>query len=159
MLTEVKKEKKEDDILDSIADNLMLVFPIIHKVLLKVDPPDLSTEFRLSRLHIGILASIQYHKMSSSEIAKKFIIPKPQMTHLINLMGNANMIEKKTNKQDKRVTDLSLTPKGLKILKQCDEFYKSNVKEKLSSLNKEDIEALSVSLINLIKIGNMLVPR
>jgi DNA-binding MarR family transcriptional regulator len=158
MSSKISVNNQENDITNKIADNLMLVLPIIHKILLKVDPPNLSTKFRISRLHIGILASIHHHKMLSSEIARKFIISKPQITYLINLMTDAGMIKKRTNKRDKRITDLSLTSKGIGILTKCEDFYKNNVKEKLSSLNKDDLEALSASLVKLIEIGRILTP-
>jgi hypothetical protein len=75
----------QNDTLDTIVENLFYVLPIIHKRLLKIDPPDVSRDIRLSRLHLGIMGMLNNEGcLPISEAAKKFIIAKPQMTHLIN---------------------------------------------------------------------------
>jgi DNA-binding MarR family transcriptional regulator len=132
--------------LDNIVENLLYILPVFHKKFLKIDISDLCRDIHMSRLHLAILETIYHEKAPISEVAKKFLISKPQMTHLVNQLVTAKMVEKKNNPKDRRVTDVTLTEKGLKTMKQCDEFLKKNLKCQLSFLNQDDQDALALSI-------------
>jgi DNA-binding MarR family transcriptional regulator len=139
--------------IDSIVENLFYAFPIIHKKLMKIDPPQVICDIRLSRLHIGILAVLTENTCPISEIADTFLIPKPQMTYLIDQMVKAGLVERSINAQDRRAKDIILTSKGKEIFRQCDEHIKNNVKEMLSSLTEKELSELAESLSKLREIG------
>jgi hypothetical protein len=73
--------------IDNIVENLFYALPVIHKRLMKIDPPDIRCGIHLSRLHIGIMAFLSENAAPISEVADTFLVPRPQMTYLINLMG------------------------------------------------------------------------
>jgi DNA-binding MarR family transcriptional regulator len=99
--------------LDKIIENLFYVLPIIHKKLLKIEPQDVVPNFNLSRIQIGILAILNDENgLPISEIAKKLLIPKPQMTRLINNLVKSGMAQRQPDLQDRRVVKIVLTPKG-----------------------------------------------
>jgi DNA-binding MarR family transcriptional regulator len=136
----------ENNNLDNIVENLLYILPIFHKKFLKIDVSNFCRDIHMSRLHLGILETIYHEKQPISEVAKKFLISKPQMTHLINQLVIAKMVEKKNNPKDRRVTDVTLTEKGLKTMTQCDEFLKKNLKCQLSFLNPDDQNSLAFSI-------------
>ena len=141
--------------LDTVIENLFFVLPIIHKKLLKVEPPDISQDIHLSRLHVGILGVLGVeNRLPISEIAKRFLIAKPQMTLLINQLINAGMVERQSNTKDRRITDITLTEKGKTIFKQCEDFLQANFREQLSFLSEKELEDLSLSLLKLREIGS-----
>ena len=144
----------DNNILDTIIENLFYVLPVIHKKLLNVDPLNVSCEIHLSRLHVGILATLKENTMSISEIAKKKFISKPQMTHIINQLFSAGMVERQSNTNDRRVTNITLTQKGKETFEQFDEFLKTNVRKQLSYLTEKELEGLSLSLLKLREIGS-----
>jgi DNA-binding MarR family transcriptional regulator len=128
---------KTGTIIDNIVENLFYALPIIHKKLMRIDPPDLNCGIRISRLHVGVLARLSEDKVSLSEIANTFLIPNPQMTYLIDRMVEAGLVERIPSKQDRRVINLALTPKGQETFKQCDRYIKNNVRDMLSGLTPE----------------------
>jgi DNA-binding MarR family transcriptional regulator len=144
---------------DTIVDNLFYVIPILHKKLMKLDPPDIVPTLHLSRLHLGILATLSESTLSSSEIARDFLIPKPQMTYLLHQMAEAGLIERQPNHIDHRVTNLTLTLKGREIFRQCAEGLKNSVRTKLSYLNDKELEEISAALIKLKEIGARLTEK
>jgi DNA-binding MarR family transcriptional regulator len=143
----------ENKTIDTIIENLFYVLPIIHKKLLKIDPPDISPEIRLSHLHVAIMATISESKLPISEIAKKFLIPKPRMTLLINQLVKAGIVERKMSTIDRRITDISLSEKGKVVFRKCDDYLKANAKEKLSYLSGTELEELSLLLSKLRRLG------
>jgi len=88
-----------------------------------------------------------------SEIANKLSVPKPQMTPLINHLVEIGMIERRPHMNDRRIREIALTEKGLKMLLLCEESLVSNIRKKLSHLDREDLKVLSVSLEKLRDIG------
>jgi DNA-binding MarR family transcriptional regulator len=140
--------------LDSITENLLYIIPILHKKILKIDTATLSCDLNLSRLHIGILGLIHENKtIPISEIAKQCLVPKPQMTLLINQLVKSAMVERHPNTRDRRVSDITLTPKGRAVLKCSVQLLETNIKEKLSYLDEGELEDLSHILIRLRNLG------
>ncbi|MFA5308335.1 MAG: MarR family transcriptional regulator [Dehalococcoidales bacterium] len=147
------------DTIENIVENLFYAIPVIHKKLMKIDPPDIEGDIHISRLHIGIMALLNENILPISEIANTFLIPKPQMTYLLNQMVKAGLVEKAANINDRRITDVILTPKGKETFKRCDEFLKNNVRIMLAYLTEKELEELAVSLSKLKEIGPKLGSR
>jgi MarR family transcriptional regulator, organic hydroperoxide resistance regulator len=120
---------------------------------MKISPPDLDCGVRLSRLHIGIMAMLNDSSSPISEIANTFFVPNSQMTYLIDQMVSAGLVERTKNVRDRRVKDIVLSPRGMEIFKQCDEYLKANMKNMLSDLSEKELTELAESLIKLRKIG------
>jgi DNA-binding MarR family transcriptional regulator len=146
----------KNNTVDNIVENLLNVLPIIEKKLLKIDSLYVNCEIRLSRLHVGIMGTIYHEQLPISGIAKKFLIPKPQMTLLINHLVDAGIVTRTPNKDDRRVTDLMLTEKGNAILKRCDKYLKNNVKKQLYHFSETEVEELALSLKKLREVGTVL---
>ena len=139
--------------IDNIVENLFYALPVIHKKLMKINPPDMNCGLRISRLHIGIMAMLSENTCPISEIANTFFIPNPQMTYLIDQMVKAGLVERTINAQDRRVKDIVLSSKGKEIFRQCDQYLKNNVKNMLSALNERELVELAESLTKLREIG------
>lgn len=139
---------------DTIIENLLFVLPILHKKLLKIEPQDIRPSFSLSRLHLGILAILDStNGPPISEIAEKLLIPRPQMTRLINHLVEAGLAERRQNSSDKRVTNISLTQSGKAALKQCEHILKNKARQQLSYLSEKELEELSQVLAKLRELG------
>jgi DNA-binding MarR family transcriptional regulator len=139
--------------IDAIVENLFYAIPVIHKRLMRIDPPNLNCGIRLSRLHVGTLAMLHEGSSSISEIANTFLIPKPQMSYLIERMTEAGLLERNPSTSDRRVTRVTLTPKGEETFRQCDRYLKNNVRDMLAGLSAKELEEFSESLIKLKEIG------
>ena len=149
----------ENNTLDNIVENLFYVLPIIHKKILKINPSDIIKDVHMSRLHVGIMWGLQQEILPISEIAKRFLISKPQMTLLVNQLVLAGMVKRQPNINDRRIIDIKLTDKGKTVLRQCEENLRNNIKEIFSNLNEMDQEELSLSLKKLRVIGSKLESR
>jgi DNA-binding MarR family transcriptional regulator len=144
----------ENTTLDNIIDSLFYILPLIHKKLLKIDPPAISCGCNLSRLHVPVMIIVsEENTLPISEIAQKLFTSRPQMTLLINQLVSAGMVERKPNRADRRVSEITLTAKGRTTVSQLVEILKNSVRKKLSYLSEGELEELSRLLIKLRKIG------
>jgi DNA-binding MarR family transcriptional regulator len=139
--------------IDSIVENLFYAIPVIHKRLMKIDPPEIDCGIRITRQHIEVLVMLHLRQFPITEIANTFLIPKPRMTYLIKQMAAAGLVKRNADTRDRRRTNLELTPKGEKVFLQCDRHLKNHVKELLANLTERELETLSVSLKKLKEIG------
>jgi MarR family transcriptional regulator, 2-MHQ and catechol-resistance regulon repressor len=139
--------------IDDIVENLFYALPVIHKRLMKIEPPRIKCGIRLSRQHFGILAMVHEVACPISEIAATFLIPKPRMTYLVDQMEKAGLITRNVNPQDRRITNIALTHKGKEVFRYCDEYIKNNVRDILADLTEKELEDLNKSLKILREIG------
>jgi DNA-binding MarR family transcriptional regulator len=139
--------------IDDIVENLFYALPVIHKRLMKIEPPRIKCGIHLSRQHFGVLAMVHDGPCPISEVAATFLIPKPRMTFLIDQMEKAGLIKRKIDPQDRRITNVTLTARGKSVFQQCDECVKNNFRDILAGLADEELENLNKSLKILREIG------
>lgn len=90
---------------------------------------------------------------SISEVAKHLRVPKPQMTLLINHLVDNGIVVRTPNKEDRRVSDITLTPTGKTTLNNLMEKLKNNARNVLADLSDNELEELSILLWKLRNIG------
>ncbi len=142
--------------IDTIIENLFYIFPILHKKLLKMDLQSVHSGVKLTRLHLVVMGMIRKERLSASELAKRFLIFKPQMTRLIKELVDAGLVEKQPDVSDRRVTYISLTPTGEDILKQCGKIIKSKIRTRLACLDEREIEELALFFARMRDITSKL---
>ena len=91
-----------------------------------------------------------------SEIGKRLLIPKAQMTSLVDRLIRIGMAERLPDTKDRRITNIALTNKGRTTFMACRKLIRESIREKLSSLKDEELKELSRSLEKLIDIGTKL---
>jgi len=140
-----------NDILDCIADDLLTILPLFYKNFLKIENRDI--DISISFQHLQILYKLnKYGALPMSEIGKKMSISKSNMTFLVDKLIGEKMVERLSDEKDRRIIYIALTDKGRKSMGEYMALVKNNIKSKLSSLQDEDVEQLSVSLQNIKKI-------
>jgi DNA-binding MarR family transcriptional regulator len=146
--------------IDTIIENLFYVLPFIHKKLLKIDSPEIELPINLSRIHVAVMGMIKEEgALPISEIARRLLIPKPQMTHVITNLVSSGIINKKADLKDRRITNIVLTETGKTTFDQIDESLKNQVRKNLSYLSENELEELSTLLTRLRELGSRLASR
>ena len=137
---------------DNITENLLYLLPLLHRKLLKVEFEKINPS--LSRLHFVILRILShYGTLPISEIGKRLFIPKPQMTALLDRLIEFGLVERLPDTEDRRVINVNLTGTGKTTINECDKLIRESILEKLSSLNRDDLEDLARCTARLREIG------
>lgn len=139
---------------EHIAEELFHLLPLIGKKLLRVQLE--GAMGRLSRLHLAAMRLLQEEGLTVSELARRLVVPKSQMTRIIDHLVRLNIVSRQPDARDRRVINISLTDDGRKVLEEYREVMKRSLKEKLSSLTPMELAELSVLLKKLKEFGEKL---
>jgi DNA-binding MarR family transcriptional regulator len=141
----------ENRTIDTILENLFHILPMIHKKLLRMDLDGVTGN--LSRLHLAIMGMLREENLAVSEVARRLVIPKSQMTHLIEQLVDLDIVARHPDAKDRRIINISLTDHGKALLKECREIMKQTISNKLSRLTPAELADLSMVLEKLKDIG------
>lgn len=141
----------DSNIVDSIIENIFHVFPLTYKKFLKTDLE--GVEPGMSNLHFLIIRTLcRTGALPISEIGKRLMIPRPQMTHLIDQLITLDMVVRLPGTHDRRITNIDLTEKGKIILEKCVQVLRQNITGKMESLDEKELQELSSLLARLNEI-------
>ena len=137
----------ENDFIDDIAENLFNVLPVIYKKLLRTDLQSVSSS--LSRPHVTVMGMLEEEKLPISEIARRMLVPKSQMTRLVDQLVSLDIVARQPDKKDRRVINISLTDNGESVLIECRELIRHNIRDRISHLTAAELGSLSKALSKL----------
>ncbi len=101
----------------------------------------------ITRHHLEIL-DLLYEEgtLHMAEIADMLLISKSQMTRLIDELIRREMVERHPDKNDRRKSNVFLTPKGSKTVEEFKKGIEDNIKRWLSSLTDQELSQIATSL-------------
>jgi DNA-binding MarR family transcriptional regulator len=137
--------------LDTILEDLSVIVPLLHKKLLKMHLGGVTGN--LTRHHLGIMGMLRGGSKTASELARVAVVTKPQMTHLIDQLVKAGVVERHADSVDRRVTNIALTSYGLVLLDDLKRKVQENIRNELAGLAPEDLEEMSQAMETLKRIS------
>ena len=106
-----KKRTIDPAMIDSVAQNMLHVLPLIKKRLLHMDLVQKEHGTPLS--HVQVLAMLQdAGTMSVSEISRRLGIAKPNITPLVDRLFESGYVDRQHDENDRRVVNIVLLPAG-----------------------------------------------
>jgi DNA-binding MarR family transcriptional regulator len=151
MIKSCLEAKMEEAKIQKFTNNIILLFPIYHKNLIKSkEKCSLITPFNPKFRVMGML--MFYGTMQMSTISKKLCVTKPGMTALIDNLVDNRMVSRQYEKEDRRIVKISLTEKGKQYLLKSRNETKETIKKNLSVLSKNDFNKLFQASEDMIKI-------
>jgi DNA-binding MarR family transcriptional regulator len=134
--------------LDLAITNLFSLFPLIQKKFMK--PENIGVHCDLSHSHFQIILILkEFGILPVSEIGKKIMISRSNMTPLIDKLINEGLVKRIPSQEDRRIINIDLTEYGRKFLEDQQKRMTLYLKERLSSLPDEDLLQLAASLENI----------
>jgi DNA-binding MarR family transcriptional regulator len=140
----------ETDI-DHILENLVILMPVLHRKILKMNLDRVSGD--ITRLHLGIMRKLHEDNMTISDLARMAIVPKPQMTHLIDQLVKLDVVERRPDPTDRRVINISMTEYGHALHEDMKRKVREAVKKELSGLTSQELSDMSEALETLRRIA------
>ena len=140
------------DMLDIVIGELLAVPPMIHR---GINRKVIRAAFAkvgedISVPHFEIMRLLEdTGTQHIAEIGEKLLIPKSQMTPLIDKMAGLDIVERQADDTDRRIINIALTDKGRAVLKEKDRVLRVNFRAKLSHLTDDELKELAISLRKL----------
>ena len=128
--------------IDSIADNLLSIHPLLYKSISK----PLRTQTSITPGGMFVLGSLKRNGiLSMSDIGKCLSMPKPHITVIVDKLIEEGYVERQSDPNDRRIVNISITSKGLKDFEEIKLAVSETLKSKLILLNEEELEVLSIA--------------
>jgi DNA-binding MarR family transcriptional regulator len=140
-----------DPQIDLIIENMVAIMPIFHRKLLRMDLGGATGD--LTRLHLGLMARLRERSMTASELARTSMMPKPQVTHLVDQLAKNGVVERHPDSTDRRVTNIALTEHGRFLFEELRQKLQETIRKELAGLTPQELAEMSEALETLRRIG------
>ncbi|WP_294186266.1 MarR family transcriptional regulator [uncultured Clostridium sp.] len=132
--------------INNLPENLIDLLVLIHNKLL--NPDEMVKGSIIPPSHMKVIFYLSKKKtMSVSNVAKCLDISKPNMTPIIDKLINEGFVHRYTDPNDRRRINIELTEKAYSFINDKKLEMKSNLMQKISILDDNDLIKLS-SIIN-----------
>jgi DNA-binding MarR family transcriptional regulator len=137
-----------------IADKLLSLTPMIRKKIgrpIQEDPPI------INHTHYMILLNLKNEgRLSVSDIGRRLVISKPNMTPLIDKLIKVGFTKRIPDENDRRIVNIELTDEGMKYLNERRAKNLEHLKQKLVGLPAEKLDSLVNALDTLYSSLSMI---
>jgi DNA-binding MarR family transcriptional regulator len=134
------------DIRERAAELLLGLIPFYHRHIMKTGCGITGMQAAQYRM-LGVLT--KEGTLPMSEIGRRLYISKPYMTALADMLIGEGLVERRSDPDDRRVINITITQKGKTHLKQSGTLFKNDLKLILTGLDEKDLEMLCCALENL----------
>lgn len=141
-----------NDLLARVSEEVLSISPLISRTIrTKITLKTLTDqELNITPLHFEIMLLLEEEgTLHVSEIGNTLRIPRAQMTRLIDKMVVMKIVKRRTNPQDRRNIDITLTRQAVTILNENKNKISRAFQTILSSLSDAELDNLSVSFRTL----------
>ena len=107
----------------------------------------------ISPMQFRTLEVISENKtITMTDLANEVCISKQQLTPMIDKLIDSNAVERKNDKEDRRIIKISPTTYGNELLEERKTKLLNSLSKKLENLSLEDIEKLDIAIDTINKI-------
>lgn len=146
-----KKRSIDPTMIDSVAQNMFHVMPLIKKRLLHMDMVQKEHGTPLS--HVQVLAMLQdVGTMSVSEISRRLGIAKPNITPLVDRLYDAGYVDRQHDENDRRVVNIVLLPAGEEKLAAIRSTIAKQIQVQAEDLSVSEFRELNDALQSVVRI-------
>ena len=146
-----KKRSIDPAMIDTVAQNMFHVLPLIKKRLLHMDLVQREHGTPLS--HVQVLAMLQdVGTMSVSEISRRLGIAKPNITPLVDRLFECGYVDRQHDESDRRVVNIVLLPAGEEKLAAIRSTISGQILKQVDHLSVSEFRELNDSLSSIVRI-------
>ena len=146
-----RKHAVNEELIDSVAQNLFLALPIFRKRLLHMDV--IQREYNVPLSHVQVMAMLNDNgPMNVSEISHRLGIAKPNITPLIDRLIAEGFVERRRDEHDRRMVIVTICEPGVARLMEIRDKMQELVGEWAITLNAAQLRELNESLRTITRV-------
>ena len=142
----------DDSLLERVTEDLVSVPPVIFRIVrnkfIRASLTDIGADITPHHFEI-IRLLMEEGTMHVAEIGQRLEIARAQMTQLIEKLADLDIVERRPDPNDRRITNIALTQQGISLLEEHKHIVEEAVREMLAFLSDKELEELSDSLRKL----------
>ncbi|MDR0897815.1 MAG: MarR family transcriptional regulator [Oscillospiraceae bacterium] len=137
--------------IDSIAQNIFQIMPLIRKRLLHMDV--IQSEHGIPLSHVQVLNMLcEVGAMSVSEISHRLGIAKPNITPLVDRLMQAHLVDRVRDGTDRRVVNVVILDAGREKLRAIHQTVGEQVQDWAQTVSAADFRELADALSALTRV-------
>ena len=146
-----KKRTIDPAMIDTVAQNMFHILPLIKKRLLHMDLVQREHGTPLS--HVQVLAMLNdVGTMSVSEISRRLGIAKPNITPLVDRLYESGYVDRQHDENDRRVVNIVLLDAGKDKLNAIRATISRQIQMQVDGLSVSEFRELNESLGSVVRI-------
>ena len=146
-----KKRTIDPAMIDTVAQNMFHILPLIKKRLLHMDLVQREHGTPLS--HVQVLAMLNdVGTMSVSEISRRLGIAKPNITPLVDRLYESGYVDRQHDENDRRVVNIVLMEAGKDKLNAIRATISRQIQMQVDGLSVSEFRELNESLGSVVRI-------
>ena len=146
-----KKRTIDPAMIDSVAQNMFHVLPLVKKRMLHMDLVQREHGTPLS--HVQVLAMLNdVGTMSVSEISRRLGIAKPNITPLVDRLYECGYVDRQHDENDRRVVNIVLLEAGKDKLAAIRATISRQILQQVDGLSNSEFRELNESLSSVVRI-------
>ena len=146
-----KKRTIDPAMIDTVAQNMFHILPLIKKRLLHMDLVQREHGTPLS--HVQVLAMLNdVGTMSVSEISRRLGIAKPNITPLVDRLYESGYVDRQHDENDRRVVNIVLMEAGKEKLAAIRATISRQIQMQVDGLSVSEFRELNESLGSVVRI-------
>jgi len=127
---------KREDLIQEIVESLARCQ--------RLAKPSVWQELGLSHAQIGMLFILfHHHEASVKQISEYLGVTKSAVTQLLDPLVDKRLVNRRNDENDRRIVRLSLTPKGLQLLKKLNKLKYAGIRSALASLSAQELQVMA----------------
>lgn len=140
--------------LDTFIDNMLMILPMLFRTMRrKVVKADGCCNHHISPLQGQVLRYLYNEgKCHGARIAGELLIPRPQMTYIVDTLVESGLVERLPDPSDRRIINIVLTDKGKEVIKDRDNSVKKAMKDHFEQLSDEELIELEDAILRIKNI-------
>ena len=146
-----KKRTIDPAMIDTVAQNMFHILPLIKKRLLHMDLVQREHGTPLS--HVQVLAMLNdVGTMSVSEISRRLGIAKPNITPLVDRLYECGYVDRQHDENDRRVVNIVLLDAGKEKLAAIRATISRQILQQVDGMSNAEFRELNESLSSVVRI-------
>ena len=146
-----RRKSLDPAVIESIAQNIFNVMPLLRKRLLHMDV--IQSEHGIPLSHVQVLSMLnETGSMSVSEISHRLGIAKPNITPLVDRLIEEKLVDRIRDTQDRRVVNVVILKAGREKLAAMRATIGEQVQEWAQNISAADFRELADALSSLTRI-------
>ncbi len=146
-----KRKSIDPQMIDSVAQNMFHVLPLLRKRLLHMDV--VQAEHGIPLSHVQVLAMLNDGKsLSVSDISRRLGIAKPNITPLVDRLLERGLVERQRDASDRRIVNVVITGEGTRTLSEIQATIAEHVRQQVEHLSTAEFKELSEALESIARI-------
>jgi DNA-binding MarR family transcriptional regulator len=146
-----RKKALDPAAIDSIAQHIFQVMPLVRKRLLHMDV--IQSEHGIPLSHVQVLNMLcEVGAMSVSEISGRLGIAKPNITPLVDRLMQAHLVDRVRDGTDRRVVNVVILDAGREKLRAILQTVGEQVQDWAQTVSAADFRELADALSALTRV-------